>query len=124
VTNAQATAQMDATQSAALSCATVAAVGDSASCSLTFAAARLACAEVSASCCVWFWILASNWPAATCWPSVTSTSVTMPLCWKFKATCVAALTFPVALTLDSTTPRRTVAVVVGVLAAAGGPTAT
>ena len=104
--------------------AAVAPVGCTASASLVCAEARFIWSRVTAACSVWFWTLARTCPVVTRWPTLTSISLTIPLFWKLTASCVAGLTFPVALTLDNTVPRCTVAVVVGAFAAAGGPTAT
>src|SRR5579864_4274001 len=109
---------------AAWSWAKVAAVGEESAASRSFAELRFISATLSASVWVWLCSLARTWPAVTRWPTETSISDTMPLFWKSTESCVAGLTLPVALTLDSTTPRCTVAVVVGAFADAGGPTAT
>jgi hypothetical protein len=51
---------------------------------------------------------ASSWPAATCWPTWTYTSLSVPLVAKLTLSSVAAWIVPLPDTLDWTTPRATV----------------
>jgi hypothetical protein len=55
-------------------------------------------------------ILAMSWPALTCWPTTTSTAVSVPLVPKAAVADSATPTLPEALTLACTVPRVTVAV--------------
>jgi hypothetical protein len=63
-------------------------------------------------------MVASTWPAVTCWPTDTFTAVTWPAAPKASEDWVARARLPDAETWASTVPRSTVALRVKELAEA------